>query len=57
MKAVVISDSHKNFNSILRIMEKETDVTLMIHAGDVQQDVEDAESVWPYPSHCCRCRE
>lgn len=47
MKAVVISDSHKNFNSILRIMEKETDVSLMIHAGDVQQDVEDAESVWP----------
>ena len=47
MKAVVMSDSHKNFNSILRIMEKEPDVTHIIHAGDVQQDVDDMESVWP----------
>lgn len=47
MKAVVMSDSHKNFNSILRIMEKEPDATQIIHAGDVQQDVDDIESVWP----------
>ena len=47
MKAVVMSDSHKNFNSILRIMEQESDATQIIHAGDVQQDVDDIESVWP----------
>ncbi len=47
MKAVVMSDSHKNFNSILRIMDREPDATHIIHAGDVQQDVDDIESVWP----------
>ncbi len=47
MKAVVISDSHKNFNSILRIMDREQDIHLLIHAGDVQQDVDDIQSVWP----------
>ncbi len=47
MKAVVISDSHKNFNSIIRIVDKEADAELFIHAGDVQQDIDDMESVWP----------
>lgn len=47
MKAVVMSDSHKNFNSIIRIMDQESDATHLIHAGDVQQDVDDIESVWP----------
>lgn len=47
MKAIVMSDSHKNFNSILRIMDQETERDLLIHAGDVQQDVEDILSVWP----------
>ncbi len=47
MKAIVMSDSHKNFDSILRIMDKEPDANLLIHAGDVQQDVDDMESVFP----------
>ncbi len=47
MKAIVMSDSHKNFNSIIRIMDQEKDATHLIHAGDVQQDVDDIESVWP----------
>ena len=47
MKAIVMSDSHKDFDSILRIIEKEPDATLFIHAGDVQQDVDDLESVFP----------
>ena len=47
MKAVVISDSHKNFNSIVRILDAEPDTTNVIHAGDVQQDIDDMESVWP----------
>ena len=47
MKAIVMSDSHKNFNSIIRIMDREPDATHLIHAGDVQQDVDDIESVWP----------
>ncbi len=47
MKAVVMSDSHKNFNSIMRIVEKEAPFDLLIHAGDVQQDVDDLRAVWP----------
>ncbi len=46
MKAVVMSDSHKNFNSIIRIMDAESGVTNIIQAGDVQQDIDDIESVW-----------
>ncbi len=46
MKAVVMSDSHKDFDSILKIMNQESDANYIIHAGDVQQDIDDMESVW-----------
>ena len=41
MKAIVFSDSHRNFSSILNALEKEKDIDLIIHAGDVHKDVED----------------
>lgn len=47
MKALVLSDSHRNFGSILRAMEQEQKVDLIIHAGDVQQDVDDIMDMWP----------
>lgn len=47
MKAIVLSDSHKNFNSIRRAIEKEPDINLIIHAGDVQRDVDDILDAWP----------
>ena len=47
MKAIVLSDSHKNFNSIRRAIEKEADINLIIHAGDVQRDVDDILDAWP----------
>ena len=47
MKAVVVSDSHKNVYSILRAVENEEDARLVIHAGDVQQDVDDFMSIMP----------
>ena len=46
MKAVVLSDSHRDFNAILRIMEREKSVDYIIHAGDVQKDVDDIEAMW-----------
>lgn len=46
MKAIVLSDSHRDFNAILRIMEREGTVDYIIHAGDVQKDVDDIEAMW-----------
>lgn len=47
MKAVIMSDSHKNFQSIIDIMAREADADLIVHAGDVQKDVEDIEDAYP----------
>ena len=46
MKAIVFSDSHKDFSAIFRAMEKEKDIDYIIHAGDVHRDVEDIEAMW-----------
>ena len=47
MKALILSDSHKNFQSILDIMEEEKECDLIIHAGDVQRDVDDIRAAYP----------
>lgn len=47
MKAVIMSDSHKNFQSIIDIMTQEADADLIIHAGDVHKDVEDIGDAYP----------
>lgn len=47
MKAIVLSDSHKDFNSIMKILEKEKDADYIIHAGDVHRDVEDIMCLKP----------
>lgn len=46
MKAIVLSDSHRDFSAILRAMERERDITHIIHAGDVQRDVDDIMALW-----------
>lgn len=46
MKALVLSDSHRYFGGIARAMENESDIDLIIHAGDVQQDVDDIMAAW-----------
>lgn len=47
MKAVIMSDSHRNFQSIMDIITAEQDADLLIHAGDVQRDVEDIQDAYP----------
>lgn len=47
MKALIISDSHKDFKSIQTAVDNNSDISLIIHAGDVQQDVEDILCVYP----------
>ena len=49
MKAIVLSDSHHFFSSIMDIVEREKQDTidLVIHAGDVYRDVEDMMAAYP----------
>ena len=49
MKAIVLSDSHHFFNSIMDIIEGEgrKTIDLIIHAGDVHRDVEDMMAAYP----------
>ncbi len=46
MKAIVLSDSHRDFSAIFRAMEREKGITHIIHAGDVQKDVDDICDLW-----------
>ncbi len=46
LKAIIFSDSHRDFSSIFRAMEHEGSVDYIIHAGDVHKDVEDIEAYW-----------
>lgn len=41
MKAIIFSDSHRNFAPMTKAMEAEGKVNQIIHAGDVHSDVED----------------
>ncbi len=47
MKAVIFSDSHRSFNPMMKAIEKEGKIDLIIHAGDVLADVEDLQIVYP----------
>jgi len=49
MKAIIFSDSHRSFNPMMKAVEAEGNVDLIIHAGDVLADVEDLQIV--YPNH------
>lgn len=40
MKALVMSDTHNNYNAILKILNKENDCGIIIHAGDILSDIE-----------------
>ncbi|MBR5155502.1 MAG: metallophosphoesterase [Clostridia bacterium] len=47
MKIIIFSDSHKDFGSMVKVMEREAPVNWLIHAGDVHRDVEDLEVMYP----------
>ena len=47
MKAVILSDSHKNFKAMTDAIEKESPITQIIHAGDIHSDIEDLEVMYP----------
>lgn len=47
MKALILSDSHRDFKSIQAAIDANPDIVQIIHAGDVQRDVEDIMDVYP----------
>lgn len=47
MKVIIFSDSHRNFNPMMKAIEREGNVDAIVHAGDVLADVEDLEIMYP----------
>ncbi len=47
MKAIIFSDSHGSFNPMMKAIENEGKVDLIIHAGDVVGDAEDLQAAYP----------
>lgn len=47
MKALIFSDSHGDFFDMQRIIDETDNVDLIIHAGDVQRDVDDITDMYP----------
>ena len=47
MKAVVLSDSHGSFNNLVKAVENEKDVSMLIFAGDVQRDADKLVRAYP----------
>lgn len=47
MKALIFSDSHGDFMTMYNIIKNTPNVDLIIHAGDVQRDVEDLLDAFP----------
>ena len=48
MKALILSDSHKSFSSVCSAIDRNPDINLIIHAGDVHRDVEDIMDAYPH---------
>ena len=47
MKIIVFSDSHRDFNPMMQAIEREGNIDMIIHAGDVLSDVEDLKIMYP----------
>ena len=47
MKAIIFSDSHGSFNTMMKAIEAEGKIDLIIHAGDVVRDAEDLQIMCP----------
>lgn len=46
-RAIIFSDSHNSFSSMTTAMDRAGDVKYIIHAGDVQSDVDDLKLMYP----------
>ena len=51
MKILVLSDTHQNYNTMLKILKQENDCELIIHAGDVLSDIKQLMKDFPNYSY------
>lgn len=47
MKALIFSDSHGMVGNMIDVIMEHKDINLIIHAGDMQRDVDDIMNVFP----------
>lgn len=47
MKILVISDTHRQINSVLNVMRSIPDITNVIHLGDMVRDADDIQEYFP----------
>lgn len=53
MKAIIFSDSHGSFEPMMKAVEREQPIDMIIHAGDVLRDVEDLRIMYPKKNIVC----
>lgn len=47
MKIIVVSDTHRDFKSLLTVLKNNPDADLLIHLGDGESDFEDLSDIYP----------
>lgn len=47
MKILVISDTHRQINTVLNVLHQMPDITNVIHLGDMVRDVDDIQEHFP----------
>lgn len=47
MKALIVSDTHRDFAKLKTVMEKNTDADLIVHLGDGENEFKDIKTLYP----------
>lgn len=47
MKILVVSDTHRNFLALKKVLDKNPDFDALIHLGDGEQEFEDVQALYP----------
>ncbi len=48
MRIVVVSDSHRNFFALQKVLEKHPEADMVIHLGDGEAEFEDIQQLYPH---------
>lgn len=47
MKIIVVSDTHRDFDALNRVIKANTDADMLIHLGDGEREFEDVSALYP----------
>ena len=47
MRIIVMSDSHRNFRNVQKVIEMHPDADMYIHLGDGEREFEDVQNLYP----------